>query len=371
MYVHNHSKYLLYLQNAHMAKKVRISDIAKIAGVSAGTVDRVVHGRGNVSAESRQAVEAALKQTGYTPNLHVSSIAVKKSYQIAVVIPQTAPGEYWAQIKEGLEKGFDTFSDFDINHRFFHYDQFDINSCAEAFKAVMDWNPSAVILGPTFSDETLVFTASLDEALIPYVYVDSVVENTYPVASYCVHQQSCGHLIAKLICQITPSDSEYVIFQAERKGNASANNTILRKNGFRKYFEERGESGKIRLLIFSATDKKANEKRFKEFFTLNPKVKGAVVLSSRGSLVAECLDACGIKDMRLVCLDNTQSNIESLQNGHIDYIICQRPVNQGYLAVRSAIMHLLYAAVQTDTVHMPLDIITKENIEFYKELLNI
>lgn len=354
-----------------MAKKIRISDIAKMAGVSAGTVDRVVHGRGNVSDASRMAVEAVLKETGYTPNLHVSSIAVKKRYDIAIVIPETAPGEYWAQIKEGIEKAFDSFSDFDINHRFFDYDQFDLYSCAEAFKAVCEWNPTAVILGPTFSGETLEFTSKLSESGIPFVYVDSVVENTEPIASYCVNQQSCGYLIAKLICQITPADSEYVIFQAERTGNASANNTVLRKTGFSNYFQERGELGKIHRQTFSVSDKESNEIRFKEFFESHPQVKGAVVLSSRGSLVAECLDACGIKDIRLVCLDNTLNNIESLKNGNIDYIICQRPVNQGYLAVRSIIMYLLYAAVETGPVYMPLDIMTKENIEFYKELLNI
>jgi len=354
-----------------MAKKIRISDVARMAGVSAGTVDRVVHGRGNVSASSREAVEAVLKQTGYTPNLHVSSIAVKKRYDIAVVIPDTAPGEYWAQVKDGIEQAFDNFADFDINHRFYHYDQFDVYSCVEAFKSVAEWKPTAVIVGPTFTAATLEFTSVLAEAGIPYIYVDSVVENTNPVASYCVNQQSCGYLIAKLICQITPADSEYVIFQAERKGNASANNTVLRKTGFNNYFEERGEIDKIHRLTFSVTNKDANEARFKDFFAKHPEVAGAVVLSSRGSLVAECLDSCGIKDIRLVCLDNTESNIKSLKNGNIDYIICQRPVNQGYLAVRSTIMYLLYAAKNETPVYMPLDIMTKENIEFYKELLNI
>lgn len=351
--------------------KIRIADVARIAGVSAGTVDRVVHGRGNVSDSSRMAVENALKETGYTPNLHVSSIAVKKRYNIAVVIPQTAPGEYWAQIKEGIEKAFDAFGDFNIDHRFFHYDQFDVFSCDDAFEEVYKWRPNAVIIGPTFSGRTLGFVDRLEKGGVPYVYVDSVVENTRPVASYCVHQESCGYLIAKLICQITPSSSEYVLFQAERTGNASANNTVQRKTGFDNYFNENGGTGRVHHQTFSVTDKEGNEAKFKDFFARYPEVRGAVVLSSRGSLVAECMSSCGIRDIRLVCLDNTESNIRSLKDGKIDYVICQRPINQGYLAVRSVIMHLLYASVEENPMFMPMDIMTKENIEFYKELLNI
>ena len=36
--------------------KYRISDIAAIAGVSSGTVDRILHNRGGVSPESRKTI---------------------------------------------------------------------------------------------------------------------------------------------------------------------------------------------------------------------------------------------------------------------------------------------------------------------------
>ncbi|HNX12560.1 MAG TPA: LacI family DNA-binding transcriptional regulator, partial [Paludibacteraceae bacterium] len=42
--------------------KVRIKDIAVLAGVSEGTVDRVLHNRGEVSKKSKEAVEKVLKE---------------------------------------------------------------------------------------------------------------------------------------------------------------------------------------------------------------------------------------------------------------------------------------------------------------------
>lgn len=51
------------------ADKIRIKDVAELAGVSVGTVDRVIHNRPNVSKTAREKVEKALKEMDYHPNM--------------------------------------------------------------------------------------------------------------------------------------------------------------------------------------------------------------------------------------------------------------------------------------------------------------
>lgn len=58
---------------------IRIVDIAKMAGVSVGTVDRVIHNRGRVSEENRKKVQAILEMVHYQPNLMARSLAAPKS----------------------------------------------------------------------------------------------------------------------------------------------------------------------------------------------------------------------------------------------------------------------------------------------------
>ena len=58
---------------------IRIVDIAKMAGVSVGTVDRVIHNRGRVSEENRKKVQAILEMVHYQPNLMARSLALKNS----------------------------------------------------------------------------------------------------------------------------------------------------------------------------------------------------------------------------------------------------------------------------------------------------
>ena len=54
---------------------IRIVDIAKMAGVSVGTVDRVIHNRGRVSEENRKKVQTILEMVHYQPNLMARSLA--------------------------------------------------------------------------------------------------------------------------------------------------------------------------------------------------------------------------------------------------------------------------------------------------------
>ena len=48
-----------------LPERIRIKDIARLADVSVGTVDRVLHGRTGVSEASRKRVEEILKQLDY------------------------------------------------------------------------------------------------------------------------------------------------------------------------------------------------------------------------------------------------------------------------------------------------------------------
>ena len=83
-------------------ERVRIKDIAKMADVSVGTVDRVIHGRSGVSESSRKRVEEILKQLDYQPNMYASALASNKKYAFACLLPLHEKGEYWTDVETGI-----------------------------------------------------------------------------------------------------------------------------------------------------------------------------------------------------------------------------------------------------------------------------
>ena len=62
---------------------ITIFDVAALAGVSRGTVDRVVYKRGRVSQKTIDKVQKAISQLGYTANPNASSLALKREYTFA------------------------------------------------------------------------------------------------------------------------------------------------------------------------------------------------------------------------------------------------------------------------------------------------
>ena len=354
-----------------MSQKIRIKDIARLAGVSPGTVDRVLHNRGNVSPSARKAIDAVLEQVGYQPNMHLSGISLRRHYRIVVTFPEFKKGEYWESTYKGIMRAIRVFENINIECKFMYYNQFDLYACRSTFEQITTLEPDGVIVSPTFRDETIYLTTIFEERNIPYVYVDSAIDCTFPLAYFIADPFKCGYLIGKLLDMITPDDAEFVLFQAIRVGDASANTTILRKQGFMTYLSEHDKVRALHRLSFSVLEPERNDELIGDFFEQHPQVRGAVVLSSRGSVIASYLRKHRIDGVELISVDLTENNIREIRNGIIDFVLGQRPEQQGYMAVKTLIQYLIYGKkVRVENI-MPLDIITRENLDLYNEFSEI
>lgn len=70
-------------------RRPTIADVALEAGVSRGTVSRVLNGGHWVSPDAGAAVAAAIKKTGFRPNPHARSLATAKADSVAFLLTET------------------------------------------------------------------------------------------------------------------------------------------------------------------------------------------------------------------------------------------------------------------------------------------
>lgn len=66
---------------------VTLQDVARLAGVSPITASRAINQPEVVSEDTRERVQRAIRQTGYTPNLLAGGLASNRSRLVAVVVP--------------------------------------------------------------------------------------------------------------------------------------------------------------------------------------------------------------------------------------------------------------------------------------------
>ena len=78
--------------------KITIAHIAQQAGVSRGTVDKVIHGRYGVKPEIRERVLQIIRSCGYVPPHAVLEPPHKT---VAVLIPKSS-NPYFSALQKGL-----------------------------------------------------------------------------------------------------------------------------------------------------------------------------------------------------------------------------------------------------------------------------
>ncbi|QDP94698.1 LacI family transcriptional regulator [Microlunatus elymi] len=77
--------------------RVRLQDVAALAGVSMKTVSNVVHGHPVVRAETRERVQRAIDQLGYRPHLQARNLVTGRTGLLALAFP-TLLNPYFAEL---------------------------------------------------------------------------------------------------------------------------------------------------------------------------------------------------------------------------------------------------------------------------------
>ncbi len=346
-------------------RTMTIKDIALHTGLSKGTVDRVLHNRGEVSRKSYDKVMKYIEESGYTPNVHASLLASRMDRQIAVLLPHQEPGSFWELSLGGLEKAEENLMGLGVTVRQFGYDQYDIDSFREACRSVLDSKADGVVIAPMFRGETAVLTEQLRRDAVPYVFVDSKLEEDGYMAYFGMPMYHSGFLCGDLLADGNPVD-EVLIVRVQRDKNRKSDPTVNRRAGFLDYMLENNPDCRIENLFINPNDPAANEMALEAYFKAHPGTRHIVMFNSRIHLITGFLEKNGLQDCRVIGFDNLALNKAALKRGTVSMLIAQRPEEQVAMAVQALADKILF---KKDPVHrdhyMPMDILTRFNVDYY------
>lgn len=348
--------------------KIRIKDIADRAGVSTGTVDRVIHKRGEVSGRTKEKVSSILEEMHYEPDILARSLASRRPLKVAVLVPFHTPENlFWKEPLSGINDACLELKHFSIEIKEFLYDQFVKLEFIEKAKEVLAFDPDAVIAAPVFYQETKDFFNSCSEQGIPFVSVNANIQHPDQVSYVGQDPRRSGAVAAQLMKMgIHDGGSLLVISIARDKDNY--NHILHREEGFREFWEN--TNGAARPEIINRAMLKDTylyiKRALAELFDKYENISGIFVTNSRVYQVAKFLCNTGRKDIRLVGYDLISPNVKYLNNGTIDFLISQKPREQGYKALMSVFNVLKLNNKPSPEQLIPIDIVCKENLCCYQ-----
>lgn len=344
-----------------------IKEIAKRANVSLGTVDRVIHNRGKVSNDKKERILKIMEEVDYKPNIYARGLVLNKLYTIAALIPEFEPGEYWEVPYRGIDNAAKALGQFGIKVRYFYFNQNDIDSFIKQSNKLIEFKPDGVILAPVINFEAIKFCGKLRKLDIPFSIIDSNIENSGAICFIGQDSLQSGRLAAKLLSNSIKGKGKLLIVSI--KNNENHNKTLQKRiEGFKDYLIESDNFEDINLEEINIDQRETDWKKNLEIMLKQKSPNGIYVPSSKVHFVAEIIDR-NLIEAKLVGNDLIKNNQYYIESGTIDYVIGQRPENQGYLALENFYKFLVTKQEVSKNTFLPLDIITKENLMYYKSAL--
>lgn len=350
--------------------KIRIKDIAVLADVSAGTVDRVIHNRGGVAPESKKRIEDILTKLNFKPNKMARVLAIKKEYRLVVLLPEAVQGDYWWDIIKGIKRAEEEVADYRVKTEILQFNQYSMESFATLAQRLLEVNPDGVLMAPFFRREVLKLTKELEEHSIPVVFIDSNVESVSCLAYYGQQSHQSGYVAAKIMLSNLEPSSSILLVHMLREGSEAigSNQTAKREEGFLAYIEKYSLESYYRLIRVNlhAENDSGNEAQLEEIFRQNQNIRGIIMFNSRIYRIADFLEKRKIRNIRTVGYDLLERNVQYLKSGMVECLIAQRPQLQGYYGLTALARYLAFHQPSKSVCYMPIDILFKENINDYK-----
>jgi len=346
-----------------MNPRFRLIDIARKANVSIGTVDRVVNKRGKVAPKTEKLILEIIDEFDYQPNLMASSLSSKKKINFAVLVPKPQGEDYWNKIYSGIESAEKSVRELGVVISKFLYGQDDDLQFTELAAKILEAKYDGVLVAPRFYKEAQTFTQSLDLENIPYLFIDTNIEDTHPICSISQNDFQSGALAAKLIDYGIASGAE--ILSISNLTNTDNFDLMQeRSNGFRSFFENPLNEKRIIHSLEIVNLKFQNLAFFlDEKLVQCPNIKGIFINNSKAHMVARYLSENNISTIKLVGFDLIEQNINYLKTGIIDFILFDYAENQGETGLKILFDHIMKKIKTPSKINMPIHIITKENLE--------
>lgn len=334
---------------------VTIKDIAAIANVSRGTVDRALNNRAGVNADVAKNILKIAADLGYRPNKAGKALAArKKSTVIGMALP-SIDNPFFKDVIAGAMRAGQEFSDYGIKVIIKEYKGFSVKRQLEAIEELEREGANAICIVPMDDDAVAEKINKLHEKSIPVIALNSDLPASKRLCFVGNDYEKSGRTAAGMFGLITGGHANVLIVT----GSIKMLGHNQRISGFNRLIKEKYPGITVADIIACDDDDETAHREVFKMLTSNPDIDSLYITAGGQTGVVRAVRESGRgKSFPIICFDDTEINKELLKKGEIRAIICQEAYRQGYEPIK-ILFELLINARKPKNEHIYTDIVIK------------
>lgn len=306
-----------------------IKEIADMANVSRGTVDRVLNNRGYVSEEKKKKVLDIIEKLNYTPNIAGKTLAInKKNLRFGYILfNSTSVNPFFADVVSGIEKRASQLKEYNVHVDIRYTGAKDPMIQIQQIDELLESGISGLAITPINHPLVTERIQKLSDEGFPIITVNSDLPNSGRIAYVGSNYYKSGEIAAGIINLLRPEGAKVAIIMGSQL-------VLCQTERVQGFLNRIAETYNTEIHVITTVEN--NDDDFisytvtKELLESKPEIDTLFLVST--GVLGSCravLDL-GLKDkIKVICYDATVVSKELMRAGVIEVAITQEPYYQG------------------------------------------
>ncbi len=339
---------------------VTIKDIAKLANVSRGTVDRALNNKAGIKAETRENIINIAKALNYEPNEIGKALVLRNKIKLGFIL-EPISNPFFGEILKGVNESAKELNKKGISTEVYVMNTYEEEEQIELIRKLKKSKVNGLALTAIDSEN---IRNELDECEtngIKVVTCNTDITHCQRTCFIGTDHEKSARVAAELLGKLVSERGEFLVVIGYRYILAHRQ----RLKGFEDKIREEYPSIHIRKVIEVEEDDKIALSKTLESLENIPDINGIYIA---GNGILGVANAIKMKNksqlIKVIAYDYASYTVDLVKEGVIDAVICQEPVKQGYFALR-ILYDLIISGKQpkNEFLATSIDIRLKENID--------
>lgn len=337
--------------------KPTTKDLARAAGVSLATIDRVLNDRPGVTRKTKTAVEDAVRKLGYERNQAAAALSRNRYLRFIFALP-SAQGDFVMQIRKSVNEiesnGFGSMLRYDL----LNIDETKPHDVATSLSKLSKTNCDGLAIMAIEHPEIRDAITRLTERGVPVISLVSYQSAANVSAFVGIPNLQAGQTAGQLMLRFQKNKSGSI---AAITTTISSNDSVERRRGADLVFSNQ-KTFQLLPTTEHFNDPHRADDIVRKLIKTRPDLCGIYILGSEARLPLEAMNRyANDKKFVVIAHELTEFTKTQLADGHLDAVISQ---NTGHL-VRSCVRRLKAMYEGTTPIssqeQVRIEILIKEN----------